>query len=181
MTGVQTCALPIYVSASMFTEGKRHATYKYQKYPMSERIVQASLTAQALIDTLQKAQVQTCVLTFGDQTAIVKPFGQHPLKSAPSLRSMEHGGGTNDYFAVRYAHKLLLSRSEERKICIVITDGQGDSRSVRKQVQIGDRLGITTIGIGIELDVSGVYKQAIKIKNANDLAVVSFKQIKLAV
>ena len=169
------------VSGSMFDDGKKHDTYMFGTKKLSNRIVQASLTAQALIDTLHKAQVQTCVLTFGSQTSVLKPFGQHPARCAQALRSIYSGGGTNDYFAVRYAHKLLLNRPEERKICMVITDGYGSVDRVRDQVQVGDRLGVTTIGIGIELDVSSIYKQSVNIQSAKDLGVVSFKQIKLAV
>ena len=45
----------------------------------------------------------------------------------------------------------------------------------------GEKIGITTIGIGIEEDVTAVYNQAVNIKSVEDLGVVSFKQIKLAV
>jgi len=82
---------------------------------------------------------------------------------------------------VRYAHKLLLNRPEQRKIAFVITDGQGKPEYVREQVKIGERLGITTIGVGIELDVRNVYPQSVNVKDAADLGAVSFKQIKLAV
>ena len=163
------------VSGSMFDDGKHHP-----KYNVSNRIIQASLTAQALIDTLQRSQVATCVLTFGSNTAVLKPFGEHATKARSKIAGLNVGGNTNDYFAVRYAHKLLLNRPEQRKICFVITDGQGKPQMVKEQCSVGERLGITTIGVGIELDVSGVYPQAVAVKDASDLAGVSFKQIKLA-
>jgi cobalamin biosynthesis protein CobT len=163
------------VSGSMFDDGKHHA-----KYQCSNRIIQAALTAQALIDTLQRSQVATCVLTFGSNTAVLKPFGEHATKARAKVAALNYGGNTNDYFAVRYAHKLLLNRPEQRKICFVITDGQGKPQMVREQCSVGERLGITTIGVGIELDVSGVYPQAVAVQDASDLAGVSFKQIKLA-
>ena len=81
---------------------------------------------------------------------------------------------------MRYAHKLLLNRPEQRKIAFVITDGEGNSPFVRAQIKTGERLGITTIGVGIELDVSRVYPQSVNVKDAADLGAVSFKQIKLA-
>ncbi len=163
------------VSGSMFDDGKAS-----EKYRCSDRIVQAALTAQALIDTLQRSQVATCVLTFGSKTAVIKPFGEHATKAKSKVASLTNGGNTNDYFAVRYAHKLLLNRPEQRKIAFVITDGQGKPQFVREQCKVGERLGITTIGVGIELDVSGVYPQAVMVRDASDLGAVSFKQIKLA-
>lgn len=164
------------VSASMFDDGKRH-----EKYGVSNRIVQAALTAEALLETLQKSQVATCVLTFGSQTAVLKPFGEHPVKALQKIASIRDGGGTNDYFAVRYAHKLLLSRPEQRKIAFVITDGIGRPDYVRKQCESGDRLGVTTIGIGIEQRVDGVYPQCVHVNDVSELGTVSFKQIKLSV
>ena len=163
------------VSGSMFDEGKTNATYG-----CSDRIVQASLTARALLDTLHRAQVATSVITFGSATAILKPFGEHPTKAAQKINSLRMGGSTNDYFAVRYAHKLLLNRPEQRKICFVITDGVGRFQLVRQQCETGERMGITTIGIGIEMNVSMAYPQSINVKQMADLATASFKQIKLA-
>lgn len=163
------------VSGSMFDDGKKNA-----KHLCSNRIVQAALTAQALLDTLQKAQVATCVITFGSMTSVLKHFGENATKSKARLNSLSNGGGTNDYFAVRYAHKLLLNRPEQRKICFVITDGVGKPSEVKRQCKSGEALGITTIGIGVELSVKGVYPQHVNVKDVNDLVTTSFKQIKLA-
>lgn len=164
------------ISGSMFDDGRKN-----KKYGCSDRIVQALLTARALTETLQKSQVATCVMTFGSSVAVVKPFEQHPTKAISKMNAVRDGGGTNDYFAVRYAHKLLLNRPEQRKIAFVITDGQGHPYWVREQCKIGERLGVTTIGIGIDQNVSNVYPQAVEVENAKDLGAVSFKQIKLAV
>ena len=82
---------------------------------------------------------------------------------------------------MRYAHKLLLSRPEQRKIAFVITDGIGRPNYVRKQCESGDRLGVTTIGIGIEQRVDGVYPQCVHVNDVSELGTVSFKQIKLSV
>ena len=163
------------VSGSMFDDGKKN-----KKYNMSNRIVQAAIATRALLDTLQKAQVETCVLAFGSFTSVVKPWGEHSLKAAAKINSICNGGSTNDYFAVRYAHKLLLSRPEQRKICFVITDGIGKPIAVRNQCEAGNNLGITTIGIGIEQDVKHAYPQSVRITDVGDLGTVSFKQIKLA-
>jgi len=82
---------------------------------------------------------------------------------------------------VRFSHEDLFRRPEERKILIVITDGQGDTVNTKEQIKSGERLGITTLGIGVELDVSDTYTQYVNIKDLQDLANASFKQIKLAI
>ena len=64
---------------------------------------------------------------------------------------------------------------------MIITDGQGRPGYVKKQCADGAQLGVTTIGIGIQTDVSSVYPNAVRVKVASDLGAVSFKQIKLAV
>ena len=163
------------VSGSMFDEGREN-----KKYMKSDRIVQAVLATRALLDTLQRAQVATCVISFGSQTSMVKQWNEHPTKAAAKINGVKIGGATNDYFAVRYAHKLLMARPEQRKICFVITDGVGKHAAVRAQCESGSRLGITTIGIGIEKNVDGIYPHAVNVQNAADLGTVSFKQIKLA-
>jgi hypothetical protein len=163
------------VSGSMFDDGKPNL-----KYGFSNRIVQATLTTNALLDTLRKAQVATCVLTFGSQTAVIKTFNDNPLKAIEKLKGVKIGGSTNDYFALRYAHKLLLQRPEQRKIAFVITDGIGNPAWVNNQCHVGERLGITTIGVGIEQRVDGIYTNAVHVNDMADLAAVSFKQIKLA-
>lgn len=169
-------AVVLDISGSMFDDGERD-----EEHGCSSRIVQAVLTAQALIETLQKSQVATCVLAFGSQVSVIKPFGEHPKKSEMKMKSLHDGGGTNDYFAIRYAHKLLLGRHERRKIAFVITDGQGRPDYVRQQCESGKNLGVTTIGIGIQSDVRKVYPNAINVSTVDDLGAVSFKQIKLAV
>lgn len=164
------------VSGSMFDDGKKNP-----RYGVSDRIIQAVLTCEALIDTLHKAQVATAVLTFGSRASVLKPFSLHPTKARAVIKAVREGGSTNDYFAVRYAHKMLLNRPEQRKLCFVITDGCGDFYHTHEQCNVGERLGITTIGVGIGLDVSKVYPQSVNIEDAKQLGTVSFKQIKVCV
>ena len=163
------------VSSSMFADGDYN-----KKYMMSNRIVVALQTCIALLDTLQRAQVSTAVLTFGGNTAVLKPFEMNAKRAMQRLRMVTEGGSTNDYFAVRYAHKLLLNRPEARKICFVITDGDGDIYQCNDQVKVGERMGITTIGLGIDHNVSHVYPQNATVRDLKELGSTSFKQIKLA-
>jgi Mg-chelatase subunit ChlD len=148
--------------------------------PDAERMTAAIQTTAALLDTLNRAGVATCVLTFGDSTAVLKPFDMNHKKVNDLLVRIDAGGGSNDYFAIRYGHGLLLQRHEERKVMFVITDGDGHKTAAKHQAQVGERLGITTIGVGIQYNVSDVYSNNVHVKSIADLGTASFKQIKLA-
>jgi Mg-chelatase subunit ChlD len=148
--------------------------------PDAERMTAAIQTTAALLDTLQRAGVATCVLTFGDETSVLKPWEMNHKKVNDLLVRIETGGGSNDYFAIRYGHGLLMKRHEERKVMFVITDGDGHRQYARQQAQVGERLGITTIGVGIQYNVSDVYSNNVHVKTIADLGSASFKQIKLA-
>jgi predicted transcriptional regulator len=73
-----------------------------------------------------------------------------------------------------------MKRHEERKVMFVITDGDGHKAAAKHQAQVGERLGITTIGVGIQYNVSDVYSNNVHVKTIADLGSASFKQIKLA-
>ena len=174
--GIDTAVvLLLDVSSSMFMDGP------YDKVlHKATRIVTATQACIALLDTLGRAQVATAVLTFGTCVAVQKTFEMPAKKGIEALRHVADGGGTDDYFGVRYAHKLLLNRSEQRKICFVLTDGDGRTKLCREQVEVGERLGITTIGLGIQHNVGHVYPQHASVQDLSQLGSVSFKQIKLA-
>lgn len=138
-------------------------------------------TAKALITSLEKAGVKVAVVTFGTSFSVLKPFESPSIRRhLDDLSRLGDGGGTNDYHALRFAHELLAMRPEQRKVVFSLTDGYGDVQSSVAQIEQGNRLGITTVGVGILDDVSGVYKNSIHVTSMDDLATASFKQIKLA-
>ena len=143
------------------------------------RIRPAVKTLAALLESLNAAGVATCVVTFANDTSVLKPWAMPVKKSLGEIKGVRCGGSTNDYFAVRYAHELLLARSEARKVCFVITDG-GGAYSTALQVQSGQRLGLTTVGVGIGVDISSTYPQSVCIDDVSKLGEVAFSQIKLA-
>lgn len=173
--GVDTAVVVVVdASGSMFADGG----YDNKGNPL--RMLNALRTSAALIDTLRRAQVATSVMAFGDVAVVVKDFNTSVPKALDQLSRMKDFGSTNDYIAVRGAHTMLLKRPEQRKICFVITDGEGDKWSTRQQCEIGARLGITTIGIGIDLNVGDAYPQNVTVSNVSELGAVSFNKIKLA-
>lgn len=145
-----------------------------------KRLDTAASACATLIDTLGRAQVSQCLLAFGTWGHIVMPFDTNYRKAKSLLERLKVCGNTNDYFAVRYAHQMLAMRPEQRKVCFVLSDGDGHFVATKRQVQIGERMGITTIGLGIKHDVSGVYPKSVIINDLDDLGQATFKQIKLA-
>jgi Mg-chelatase subunit ChlD len=143
------------------------------------RIKSAVKACAALLESLNAAGVATCVLTFASTTSVLKPWAMPVKKALGEIKGVRCGSTTNDYFAVKYAHELLLARSEQRKVCFVITDG-GGAYYTSLQVQSGQNLGITTVGVGIGVDISDTYPQAVCIDDVTKLGEVAFNQIKLA-
>ena len=137
-------------------------------------------TCATLCDTLERAGVAVSIVTFNSNVSVLKPFNKRTKQSLENLKNLSGGGGTEDCTAIRFAHNLLFSRPENRKVAFVLTDGVGQFHDVRDQVKSGERLGVTTIGIGICSDVSGLYSNSINIDKVDDLAKSTFNQIKLA-
>jgi Mg-chelatase subunit ChlD len=156
------------VSQSMFTND------------LSTSPIQCAINACAsLLDALNKAGVETALLTFGDEVGIAKGFKDNAKKTFDILRHTGSGGCTNDYFAVRYAHELLHGHTAQRKVCFVLTDGEGMITETKAQVESGERLGITTIGLGIQQNVSNVYKHNVTVRDVQSIGTVAFNKIKL--
>lgn len=148
---------------------------------MSGKRMKTALEAtHALLDALGRAQVKTSVIIFESDIAVLKDWGDSTAKAKERLTHVTDSGGTNDYFAIRYAHDKLALRPEARKVCFVITDGEGrDKRGTRHQVKVGEAIGITTLGLGIRLDITPTIPKSVTIHDYNDLAGATFQQFKL--
>jgi cobaltochelatase CobT len=158
------------VSGSMFNNNS----------PLNSKMYHAILATYALLDTLSKAGVATSVVTFGSEISLLKDFSTPYQRIKPLLERLVAGGGTQDFVALSYAHGLLLSRQEERKVCFFLTDGIGKAQACKEQAISGENLGITTIGVGIRSDVTHIYKNAVTINQLEDMGTVAFDKLKLA-
>lgn len=138
-------------------------------------------TVVALHQAIRAAGGAVAVASFGWTVHKVADWGTPTAKAAQVLAQIGDDGMTNDAQAIRFCGDILLQRNEQRRILFVITDGVGDGEMARANVEALERLGITVIGVGIELNVSGVYNQNITVRDINDLASASFKQIKVAI
>jgi len=134
----------------------------------------------AIHQAVKAAGGEVLVAAFGRTVCKVADWSAPTAKVAKSLERVPDNGATNDAAAIRFCGDLLLKRSEARRILFVLTDGEGDGQMARANVDTLERLGVTVIGIGIGLDVSGVYPNNVRVNDGNALASASFKQIKLA-
>ena len=174
------------VSGSMFNpqviyDDKGNATVDAKgEFATRFYIDDALKTTAAMLDTLNKAGVKTMVVTFGSYASVLKPFEMPVPRALERVARVGAGSNTNDYAALRFCHEMLHGRPESRKVVFVITDGCGEEYAVHQQCIAGANLGITTIGVGIALDVSDSYPVSVTVRDAANLGAVAFKQIKLA-
>ena len=143
-------------------------------------IPRAIKTAAALVETLSAAGVNVALVSFASTASVIKHFEGSARRAIQDLACLSTHGSTNDYESVRLCHEMLHRRSEARKVLFVITDGVGNVHETTAQVASGVRLGITTIGIGLDLDIKSIYPNSITVRDMDELASASFKQIKLA-
>jgi len=143
-------------------------------------ISNAVTTALALCETLDSAGVKTAIVTFGCEVSLAAGFDERLAIKRDALSRLRDGGSTNDFAAIRHSHDLLRVRPEQRKVCFVLTDGDGNVEAARRQAEGGEVLGITTVGVGICHGVSHVYPKAVRVDDPADLARVALGQIKLA-
>ena len=174
------------VSGSMFSpnyvyDKQGRAVMDAKGEPVTQEYINDAVkTCAALLDTLNKAGVKTAVVTFGSYASVLKPFEMPVARALERVSKVNSGQNTNDYAALRFCHEMLHGRPESRKVVFVITDGQGNEDAVKNQCKAGENIGISTIGVGIALDVSDSYPVSVTVQDAANLGAVAFKQIKLA-
>ena len=152
------------------------------KYSKMTRVEAAVPVVVALHAAATAAGASVAVDAFSIATTPIVGWGAPTAKLATLINKIDPNYNTNDYQAVRLAGDKLLARPEQRKVLIVITDGNGDRERTAKHVASLERCGVTVIGVGIMLDseMTDVYPSSISVKNLQDLASASFKHIKVA-
>ena len=72
--------------------------------------------------------------------------------------------------ALWYAAADLLACREERRLLVVLTDGEPDDPpEVLRLLALCRQAGIETVGVGIGIDVQHVFPTAIEVTEAKDL------------
>ena len=114
---------------------------------------------------------------FGN-TCDVVPLLKHGQKVRPNAAVLSYvtDGGTPLDSALWYAAASVLATREERKVIIVLTDGEpDDERSAKAIIHRCEATGIELIGIGICYDTSHLFDRSILISNVSELRSELFK------
>jgi Mg-chelatase subunit ChlD len=137
---------------------------------------------EQLLTVLGRAQARAGVVLFDDYAQIAVPLGTPTPKALPIIRKARTSGGTATDEAVRVAAEMLYADRSERKIMLVLTDGEtGYPQRLIQRVASAERCGITVIGIGIGSNsVTDTFTRHVVIRSVTDLARVAFDQIREA-
>ena len=120
---------------------------------------------------------------------IFKPFAKRLFSCRASLATIygNAGGNNSDPDAILIAADMLRSRPEDRRILLVLSDGQPNWKTcnnwarreyLKDVVRDVNAEGIETIGIGINSDaVSHYYPKHVVVRNIDDLATTAMEQL----
>lgn len=115
--------------------------------------------------------------------AVVSEFGESTRKTAPRFAALSPTGFTPMAEAMVWAGVQLASRKEDRKILLVVTDGQPEASNTTTAVSRGkalqirrelDRAGIETLALGIGIDVGWLFQKSQIISTIDDLPSAMF-------
>lgn len=171
--GVET-AVSILVDRSGSTDspaGNRNLTLLQEELSACETIVAA----------LEHAKVSWRVDAFDAEVNQIAGWSDGVSTLRANLRRTESGGSTRDVLALNGSASELLSRPEQRKVILILTDGDGDNGPGHTRLATAriESLGVTVIGVGIGVDVSKSYTQYVNVQSVEELAVASLDKIKL--
>ncbi len=108
----------------------------------------------------------------------VNPLLKHGQKVRPnaSAFSVITDGGTPLHSALWYAAASVMATKEDRKVIMVLTDGEPDDYAAAKSViRSCEATGIELVGVGICFDTSALFDHSICINNMSDLRTELFR------
>lgn len=148
--------------------------------PTHRRINLAMESAVALALALEGISGVNPAVTrfpFGDTNNVV-PLLKHGQKVRPNaavFSAVAHGDTPLDS-ALWYAASSVLATREERKVIMVLTDGEpDDKRSAKAVIHRCEATGIEVVGIGIAFDTSYLFDNSICINNVTELRTELFR------
>ncbi|MEQ1486758.1 VWA domain-containing protein [Methyloglobulus sp.] len=114
-----------------------------------------------------------------DDTENVEPLLRHGQKVRPNaalFSPIADGDSTPLHSALWYAAASVLATREERKVIMVLTDGQPDDEAAaRSIIRRCEATGIELVGIGICCETSHLFKRSIVIGNVSELRSEMFR------
>jgi len=132
---------------------------------MSQQIESAVAVASALYAASMAAQAATKVATFNYHRR-ESDWNVSVPRMNKILSHINVSGGTEDYQSLRWASNDLLQRQEQRKVLIIITDGNGDRDSCKQWAASLDRLGMIVIGVGVGVSLGDIYKHNVRVNSS---------------
>ena len=128
-------------------------------------------------EALEQLKIGFSVIGFSDQPVLHKEFKDKYDETfreqmLAQVQRANHGG-TNDSDAMAVALDMLSQRSSDNeKIVVVITDGQGKEAALREQIALAEKAGVKVIGVGIGDGMSyvnQVYPESVTVSRINEL------------
>jgi cobaltochelatase CobT len=115
----------------------------------------------------------------GVRYSVLKKFEEPYRMVKARFPNITTGGITPLAPALIHEVRALLERSEERKLLMVLTDGapncdgqvkdEDNLQMCRDIISDAERIGVEAMGIGIGLDVSGVFDKNVTVNELNEL------------
>lgn len=100
-------------------------------------------TTLMLSTLLDRWDVQSHVMSFDDRITVLKDWRDSPRLMASRLLAGLHGGGTSMGAVLNVAVRALCQRQEERKIVLIVTDGNPNSpAALNAAISTAKRFGI---------------------------------------
>jgi cobaltochelatase CobT len=128
-----------------------------------------ALALAAALDAIPKVSSGVSVFPyFGGKIGLLKPHGASARLVANRF-GVSANGGTPMSESMLAAAQLLLARSEERKVMIVLTDGQPDNRHTAHEIITRCEGVIDMVGIGIQVEVGHLFPTSTTIHDITEL------------
>ncbi len=89
-----------------------------------EPLEQTKEAACRFVDTVLEQDARTAVMTYSDDVQLANDFGRRGVQLKESINTVNAGNGTNIYDAVAEADAKLDMSQAEKKIMLLMTDGQ---------------------------------------------------------
>lgn len=115
---------------------------------------------------------------FGDTDNVVEllKHGEKVRQNASVFMPIADGAGTPLHTALWYAAASVLSTREERKVILVLTDGEPDSvDATRAIIRRCEATGIELVGVGICFDTRHLFGRSIIVNKVSDLRTELFR------
>jgi cobalamin biosynthesis protein CobT len=156
--------------------GSMHATVHRQDGSAGTRAGSALESALALalaLDGIPGVTVATTAFPGKagrpDRVTRMVAHGQSPRACAGAFVQAARGG-TPMAQALWYAAADLLACREERRLLVVLTDGEpNDPPEALRLLALCRQAGIETVGVGIGIDIRHLFRTAIEVTEAKDL------------